>query len=170
MEVLIQKLLEGPETDPKAPATPTGWLTISQLEKIEQDKERNNVKEFEKSVSRYLPQAAKKAQKLVSMLDNKLDIRVPVSYLTIENSTTFHVVMLVNQSDYLSPEMVKARMMASWSNQQNEEFDIHYTFTVDVQFLGTNTNSTFAPNYKLKHIPDFAKNLQVELLYMHETA
>ena len=163
-------MLESPDTISKAPVPPTGWLTISQLEKMEKEKERSNVKEFEKSISRYLPQAAKKAQNLVSTLDNKLDIRVPVSYLTIENSTTFHVIMLVNQGDYLSPEMVKAKMMADWSNNHNEEFDIHYTFTVDVQFLGTNTYNTFAPNYKLKYLPDFAKNLQVELLYMHETA
>jgi|GEM_PF-2807858 len=163
MALLIQKV----EEDIKGKLTiPAGWLTVEELEKKHIRDEEVDIKEFEESVSRYLPLATKRAEKLINDLNEKLNIRIPISYLSIENSTTFHVVMLVAQEDYLAPEMQKARLLVEKDKSQDREFDMHYVFTVGTEYM---QRSSIIPNsYKLKHIPDFERNMQIELVYLSQ--
>ena len=160
MALLIQKI-QNPANSRTLPLP--GWLTIQELERDEIEKEKASVREFEQSVSHFLPLAAQRAQELINTLDDRLSIVVPISYLTIENSTTFHVVMLVSQEDYLSPEMQAARLITENFNLKDDNFDMHYTYSIGVEHLIE--TSMIGNSYKLKHISEFEKNLQVELVY-----
>jgi len=165
MAILIQKLKEKTGISNKDITPPPGWLTLEELEKAEKEKDSTELMEFEQSVSRFLPLAAKRAEALINLLGQRLNMIIPMSYLTIENSTTFHSVMLVSQEDYLSPEMQAARLLTKKDREKNKDFDMHYTFTVGVEYLLK--NSMTANSYQLKNMPDFEKKLQVELVYLN---
>jgi len=161
MALLIQKLQEQANS---TMATPAGWLTIEEMEKAEVKEQKDNLAEFEQSISRFLPLAAKRAQNLVTSLYERFKIKIPVSYLSIEDGTTFHVLMLVSQKDYLSPEMQAARLLTEKHYFREDKFDMHYTYTIGIENLSK--NSMVSNSYKLKHITEFEKNLQVELVYL----
>jgi hypothetical protein len=168
MALMIQKLTDKTQPGLQSITPPPGWLTIDQLAKLEQQKENDDLKQFEQSVSHFLPMAAKRTQDLIDLLDRRLNIKVPISYLTIENATTFHATMLLDQGDYLSPEMQAARILTEKDKQKNSDFDMHYTFTVGTEYMQRSSVTANANSYQLKNIPEFEKNLQVELVYLNQ--
>jgi len=162
MAILIQKI----ENNSTANA-PTGWLTIKDLEQSNVKEQKEKLREPEQSVSKYFPLAAKRVQKLIDQLKERLNMSIPLSYLKIENNSTFHVTMLVSQSTFLSPEMQAAKLLIAKERAEKQEFDMHYTFTVGSEFMLKNS---MAPNsYEIRNIPEFEKDLQAEQVYLNQT-
>ena len=110
-----------------------------------------DLKEFELTASHYLSLAAAKAQKLITDLQNKLNIKVNISYLTVDDSTSFHVTMLVNMVNFLSPDIQAARILASNNRRDTVGFDMHYTFAAGMAREVVSSNAV--PNhYRFKKI------------------
>ena len=161
MALLIQKVDE----EIKGKLTiPAGWLTVEELEKKQVRDEEEDMVAYEESVSRFLPLATKRAEMLINDLNEQWNIVIPISYLTIENKTTFHVTMLVGQEDYLSPRLQAARLLIETDKMKDREFDMHYVLTVGTEYMQRNVLLT--NSYRLKHVPDFERNMQIELVYL----
>ena len=105
---------------------PEGWI----LPKDAQSMLSNHPFERRKSVAYNLPLVALRAEQLIDGLMDSLSIRVPVSYLRIDEGTSFHILLLVDRPDYLSPKINAARILAEQYIHKDDQFDIHFIFSV----------------------------------------
>lgn len=115
-------------TEGQALYAPNGWVipeeAMSSLNNhVQEEKHR-------RTVAHNLPVAALRAEQLIEELNDRLSIKVPVCYLRIDEGVSFHVLLLVERTDYTSPKIHAARLLAEKYMQQNKEFDIHFVFSV----------------------------------------
>jgi len=132
---------------------PMGWIgPQSQIA----DDHANEREIYRQSVAYNLPRIAKRAERLIEALRENLDIFVPISYLRIDNSTTFHVLLLVELQDFLSPNIHAARLLSDKYKYEEDSFYIRFIFSVKSENMIMDT--MLAQGYKLMHINDTEKN------------
>ncbi len=123
---MIQNKGERDDMDDKILNPPQGWV----LPEDAQGMLHNHPFERRKSVACNLPLAALRAEQLIDALMDQLSIQVPISYLRIDEGTSFHILLLVERPDFLSPKIHAARILAEQYMHKEDQFDIHFIFSV----------------------------------------
>ncbi len=129
---------------------PQGWaMADSQSALLIHSEE---IPDYEHSVVFNLPLVAKRTEQLIEILNERFDLPVPVSYIRIDDSTAFHVLLLVDRFDFLSAKMYQARILAEQFMHKDDTYDIHFQFSV----LSENglIQSLLSQGYKLMHFDD----------------
>ncbi|MCW3121829.1 MAG: hypothetical protein JWQ38_1321 [Flavipsychrobacter sp.] len=109
-----------------------------------------------RSISYNLPLVALRAEQLIEALNDRFSIPVPITYLRIDEGTSFHILLLVERKDYLSPKIHAARLLAEQYMQHDDNFDIHFLFSVRTENMLVDPIT--AQGYTLMHIQNGQKN------------
>ena len=125
---------------------PTGWFVPDN--RVEDEKASVDEAEVENVVIKNLPLAAHITEALVDAIQTRTNIVIPESYLRIETDTKFHIVFLVDTTVFHSPEMVIANILAHDCTENEERFDIHFSFSVQTEFI--RKCALYPQQYKLK--------------------
>lgn len=129
---------------------PKGWFTAEELEQtVSSPAERPE--ETKLYIKEHLPMAAKRAERLIAALQNRLGIEVPESYLRVRHDGVFQILLLVKQADYISPKIAAARILAEEFTRTNS-YDICFTFSVQSESV---LSTAMANGYKLKHVTEY---------------
>ena len=126
---------------------PEGWQVVTD---IPEGLHAPDEKELENKIFRYLPEAAKCAELLVTAITDKTDIKIPETYLRVESEAIFHVLLLVGIDDFHAPQMAVARLLAEECTKEETRFDIHFSFSIWTDF--EQHRSVVPGNYRLKHV------------------
>lgn len=128
-------------------AAPQGWYPGEEIQSY------NDVpaviQTFERTVNATLPLAAKRAEDLITMLDQRYGINVSTAYLTIDVDATYHVLLLVSQEEYHSPYMQAAHILVEKFAGSSVDLPIRFTFTVGREHMISHFNSG---QYKFKYV------------------
>jgi len=97
-----------------------------------------------------LPLAAEKATQFIDELQSKFNIKVPEAYLRVEQGSIFHTLLFIHQKDYLSPEILAARIFAKKFSGNETRFDLKFSFCN----LDENNRKSeiIESGYRLKHV------------------
>lgn len=126
---------------------PEGWQIVTDTPEGLQVQEET---ELETKIFKYLPKAAKCAERLVAAITEKTDVEIPETYLRVEAEATFHVLLLVSKDDFHVPQMAIARLLAEEFTKEETRFDIHFSFSIWTDF--EQLRSVAPGNYRLKHV------------------
>ena len=143
---IIQNMAERDNIEGEILNPPDGWV----LPEDSQAMLNNHPFPHRKSVAFNLPLVALRAEQLIDALNERLSIHVPVSYLRIDEGTSFHVLLLVNRPDYLSPKIYAAKLLAENYMHKDDQFDIHFVFSVRSENIFVDPIT--AQGYTLMHI------------------
>jgi hypothetical protein len=129
---------------------PAGWVSPGDpmILKLRDFEKAND--DHDSSVTNNLPLAAEKVEMLIDRLYLQLGIPVPLSYLRIDEATSFHVLLLISRGNFTSPKIHAARFLAEQFMYNNNTFDVHCQFTVQSENLLI--DSILAKGYRLMHI------------------
>jgi len=132
---------------------PKGWFTEEELVKNYITNTNERPEELARYIKEHLPMAARRAERLITALQEKLNIEIPESYLRVRADSAFQVLLLVSQDVFVSPRIAAARILAE-EYARTETYDICFTFSVQSESV---VNALVLPNeYKLKHIQEYA--------------
>lgn len=127
---------------------PQGWFPE---EEILYSKNINDstLQSFQQTVSTTLPEAAKRSEELIDTLNDRLGIDVSISYLSVDIDANYHVLLLVTERDYHSPNIRAARLLAEKFVGNSSNLAIRYTFTVGRERIMSHFTTT---DYRLKYV------------------
>lgn len=97
--------------------------------------------------------AGDEALELINDVQRQAEIQIPEAYLRVEKETIFHLLLLVNQTDFHSPKIMEAKLIAENYAKNESRFDLRISFGN----IGENNhrNAIIDSGYKLIHIePD----------------
>ena len=134
---------------------PEGWVlrdvVATKLNENTIDTETNR-----KSLIHNLPLVARRTEQLVEKLNENFMFPVAVSYIRIEDGVGFHVLLLIERADYLSPQIHWARLLLKQFTHTTESFDVRFVFSVASENMVNGTIS--AQGYTLMHVSDQSRN------------
>lgn len=130
---------------------PKGWFTAEELERSYTSNGNERPAETELFIKEHLPMAAKRTERLIDALERKFNIPVPESYLRVRADGVFQVLLMVRQSDYISPKIAAARILADEYARTNL-YDICFTFSNQAE--RAMSNHAVVNGYRLKHIKE----------------
>ena len=109
--------------------SPQGWVTTG-IHVINLNEKKLQTEEPVALPDNNLSLAAKRTEQLIEALKGGLSIDVPISYMRVEKETMFHILLLISESDFHSPKIVAARMLAE-KFARTEEYDIKFVFAIE---------------------------------------
>ncbi len=131
---------------------PAGWETTNEVKEtyINNGNRDSDIAFLEK----YLPLAADKVENYVAVVAERLDIVIRESYLRLQNGI-FHVLFLMDDETFHSPEKTAARMIAQHLLRP-DEFDMHFTFSITTEYI---KRGDVMPNtYEMRYSSGFDVN------------
>jgi hypothetical protein len=151
MQIEKSDLLENSE---QSIVLPRGWVIPEGIHTI--NGHANESQDYRNSTVYNLPLAAKRAEELIDILYERQIMDVPLSYLRIDESTSFHILLLVSRFDFLSPKIHAARLLATQFSYPGDTFDMHFQFSVIAENM--RMDSILAQGYRLMHTGDNTQN------------
>lgn len=110
---------------------------------------------YDNVIKQNLPLVAQRTEALIEALNDRLIIPVSVTYLRIDEGSSFQALLLVDQFDYLSPKIHAARILAEKFTYANDTFDIRFLFSVKSENMIRETMK--AKGYNLMRVSDQAQ-------------
>lgn len=100
---VAKNLIEVPPQIIARISPPHGWKTVEEIVQPAQARQPlTNEIDIKRTLSITLPLATRKAELLIKEMERRYEIRTTEFYLTIDSLNSFHLVILVSRSDYLS--------------------------------------------------------------------
>ena len=126
---------------------PNGWELACELGNVISDLQITDAQK--RMIGFHLPYVAHKVESFIDQADHRYHLTVSESHISIDTDATFHIVLLIKQEDYHTPEFLAAKIMASESLSTIEAISMRYTFTVAKEYFKVKyTENT----YKLKYV------------------
>ena len=125
---------------------PDGWFTE---EEVRESNSYKSLDELKQVITKTLPLATHRAEELMIALKKRFNIEVPIAYLTSDTNGTFHIFLLIDREDFLSPKLQAAKILTEKYSGSDNEYSIRFTFTVGREH---NMSYLIENKYKLKYI------------------
>jgi len=157
MSIIAEKGLNKPGRLNDELVSPKGWFSAEEeLGKPLVTNSQEKLEETGRFIKEHLPMAARRAERLIDALKKKLSVEVPESYLRVRDDGVYHVLLLVSQTDYISPKIAAARVLADEIARRTRTYDICFTFSVQSErAINKDVHRTV---YKLKHLQEHSND------------
>ena len=133
-------------------ATPFGWKVSESIEvPVAGAQELDNAVTAKKMINQQFPLIALTVESFIDKILDKFNIAVREAFISIDTDATFHIMLLVNQADYFSPELLAAKLKAKDLVANISNVTARLKFVIASEYFKCyNTQHPDMPKYSLK--------------------
>ncbi len=89
---------------------PDGWKLTEYVPEEAGIREAGNINDLRQRISTHLPEIVHNLDRYIDIVHRDHDIAIQESYISVDESGTFHITILVSDHDYHSPELIAAKL------------------------------------------------------------
>jgi len=130
---------------------PKGWEAADVTTETAKQDEQQHLQLLKKRIGLHLPFISNGVEDYIKMLRNTFNIVVSAAYISVNNDTTFHINLLINQEDYLSPKLMAAKIKAAGFLNTIGNVSVQFRFTVAEEYFRSHyAQRSFELNYAFR--------------------
>jgi hypothetical protein len=130
-------------------ALPAGWQITEYVPDGPTASETENINALRQKISTHLPEIVHNLDRYIDVLHRDYDIEIPESYISVDETATFHITILVSDQDYHSPELIAAKLhMHEYLSARDRAVSIQVKFSVAEEYYKSHqTQRVYKLNY-----------------------